>query len=1682
MKILYKTEGGDKMKRVLLTILMMFGVMVARNTDETTGWEYDASTQQAFYMFANITVDGVDVEAADVLGAFKDGQCIGFTNAIPSSEGGYTTLPLMGQDGPVFGLNGGETPDEILLYDVSNGSTLSLNPSGELPGFANNEIYIIDGTSTADNTFGCTDADACNYDSGATADDGSCAELDCAGECGGSAEVDECGTCGGPGILDGECDCAGNVLDCAGSCGGSSANDVCGECDGDGSSCLGCTTDCADNYDSSAVWDDGSQCEYTVPGVSDLAAASGPSRVILSWSAPSSMCDASYTYDVLDANGEFVKSTSATTTQVVGLEAGVEHCFAVQSVNQFGSSSSSDLVCAVAEASEGISWGLQLTAEIDGWGTFTESDSNNKLGVSPAGTYSYDSAFDVPEPPVGSGNYISLYFPHEEWDSQWGDNFTQDVVTEDDEFFEHNLTTWDVEVISNMSGEASVSFSYLNSPLGVPMYVEVLNFDDDSEGTFHSISDGSSVDFFLSQGNAQSLRIYIGNIVPTVGSGALSADGGDRSIALSWDESAGLYPATSYKLYREGADHLDGLSALSLLDDEDREGHAGQGLLYESQWGYTLTAFNAAGESTNGYSVRASGGAQANIAGTQSDASATTDDNLDPLSVVAHVESLDGTNLSAGAYEIPHNGSPDANEITIHIDGSASHDEDEFDSISSFSWTQTDGSEDLALSGADSDDVSFSVSNVHDGDTKSFTLNLHVTADYPVRGGSATREGDASISVSIDDEPNADPSAASGLDLIVAGDGASDSTMDDFHNSDGNDYDGGAQEWYVPHDGDPETSTASLSFDASASSDDDGDDLSYEFKLIAGEIEGFSFSDLNENGSYDLGEPFELEGGDEIYVTELDASSEITYSDNLPSDVYVVRMIVTDSYGDSDESSIVVGVEGERNEGPSVSVGDDQQWYMNTDEDSKDISMSANSVNDSDSDELAYSWYYDGPGLDGGQASTSGELPEYPSLSNDQSLVEGEHTFTLSVSDNYGASASASFSISIDNEPGAIAPVDLTVVDPYTAFKHIKIEWNEGVLDRADFTDADGVAHYTGNLNNTEYFKVYLNGEEVAEYANDAGDGATYSHHEQSLSADSDYSFTVEAFNSDDEGDASDDASHHTHARPTVTVLNPNGSEIHTFNDSRFDNDEYSVEFSTTNDRFISSIDIEFLGQNGWVDEDDDEGSISGSADGDDNGSYSASVDSDGSEIYNDGSIRITVTDIGDFNGESKESNNDASDNSFTLAAHSLSNSFSEGWHMFGSAMDVGGASSTLMNDNVGSLGTWGADWLAFDSNGAYEDLSLNHGEGFYLALSNSSSGLLSLEYGQPVTGDPGNGDSFSSLDLSDGWNLISNPLVTEVDKGDIGVTSSGVTLAWEDAVDAGWVAPTINGWFGDSHFPYSRLQPWGGYLVNASRDVSLSFAPVESGLARETSDNVWTLALNARDTQGKASGDYITIGLSEDANSSFKYGEDEYDMPNPANASMIDMHIDNSDWVGTKDVNDISVDAPYFFSDIRSIDYDEYQAWSISADKYNVSNAIELSWIAPQDIDADVHLVVNGEAIDMKVETSIEVEDVNTMSVVVGNVNSFMNPVPEQFALSAAYPNPFNPSTNLNLDLNQDGFVSVKVYNVVGQVVAELANGHMDAGYHTFTWNAGSIASGMYLVRVEAGAHIATQKLMLLK
>jgi hypothetical protein len=89
---------------------------------------------------------------------------------------------------------------------------------------------------------------------------------------------------------------------------------------------------------------------------------------------------------------------------------------------------------------------------------------------------------------------------------------------------------------------------------------------------------------------------------------------------------------------------------------------------------------------------------------------------------------------------------------------------------------------------------------------------------------------------------------------------------------------------------------------------------------------------------------------------------------------------------------------------------------------------------------------------------------------------------------------------------------------------------------------------------------------------------------------------------------------------------------------------------------------------------------------------------------------------------------------------------------------------------------------------------------------------------------------------------------------------------------------------------------------------------------------------------------------------------------------------------------------------------------------------------------------------------------------------------IPSVFGLSSAYPNPFNPSTSVELSVPSEGFVSVKVYNLMGQVVSTLHEGNLTANSYNFAWNAENMASGMYLLKAESAGNMAIQKIMLMK
>ena len=89
---------------------------------------------------------------------------------------------------------------------------------------------------------------------------------------------------------------------------------------------------------------------------------------------------------------------------------------------------------------------------------------------------------------------------------------------------------------------------------------------------------------------------------------------------------------------------------------------------------------------------------------------------------------------------------------------------------------------------------------------------------------------------------------------------------------------------------------------------------------------------------------------------------------------------------------------------------------------------------------------------------------------------------------------------------------------------------------------------------------------------------------------------------------------------------------------------------------------------------------------------------------------------------------------------------------------------------------------------------------------------------------------------------------------------------------------------------------------------------------------------------------------------------------------------------------------------------------------------------------------------------------------------------VPTEVGLSNAYPNPFNPTTTLTLDITDNSFASVKVFNLKGEVVGVLMDGMVDADSYTMTWDASNLSSGVYMIKAEANGQIATQKVMLVK
>ncbi len=96
--------------------------------------------------------------------------------------------------------------------------------------------------------------------------------------------------------------------------------------------------------------------------------------------------------------------------------------------------------------------------------------------------------------------------------------------------------------------------------------------------------------------------------------------------------------------------------------------------------------------------------------------------------------------------------------------------------------------------------------------------------------------------------------------------------------------------------------------------------------------------------------------------------------------------------------------------------------------------------------------------------------------------------------------------------------------------------------------------------------------------------------------------------------------------------------------------------------------------------------------------------------------------------------------------------------------------------------------------------------------------------------------------------------------------------------------------------------------------------------------------------------------------------------------------------------------------------------------------------------------------------------------------VTSDKNATVKKFQLYANYPNPFNPTTNIKYDVQNESQVQIKVYDILGKEVATLVNEKKQAGSYQVTFNAANYTSGVYFVKMNAGSYAKTQRIVLIK
>jgi hypothetical protein len=200
---------------------------------------------------------------------------------------------------------------------------------------------------------------------------------------------------------------------------------------------------------------------------------------------------------------------------------------------------------------------------------------------------------------------------------------------------------------------------------------------------------------------------------------------------------------------------------------------------------------------------------------------------------------------------------------------------------------------------------------------------------------------------------------------------------------------------------------------------------------------------------------------------------------------------------------------------------------------------------------------------------------------------------------------------------------------------------------------------------------------------------------------------------------------------------------------------------------------------------------------------------------------------------------------------------------------------------------------------------------------------------------------------------------------------------------------------------------------------------------------------------------------------------------------------------------DDWSDNISHFSSDIRSLN-EENGVWDVELrvkeETGTVSLSLVMEGIFPVEQDIVLLDMLTREIHNLSETSSLAFHQswdklpvypfkiiAGTPEYVIAKTEEILSLLPDNFALHQNYPNPFNPTTTIKFDIPEPTYISLKIYNLMGQEVRSLNNKWLPTGSHRLIWNGKDqqgipVSTGVYIYRLQSQKFQQTRKMLLLK